>query len=477
MRVLDEFRRRWRRQERNQHHSKPPSQTIEQHLIERFHQAARSAPAYQTILAARGVVPERIRNLSDFTAHVPVLAKQDLFGSFQMPQLCIGGKLPRLAGVLTSSGQGGRFAFGISTPSQAQQATAAVEAAMAEMFQTDRHRTLLVNALPMGVRFACPSVTVAETSVREDMVVALVEQFAPHHDQTVLVTDPLFGKRILDHSREVGLDWGRFRVHVILGEETFGEAYRRYLANALGQDPDGWTRGLVISSMGVGELGLNLFFETPHTVRLRQLADRRPETLTPAIGRWPGRVPPLLFVYDPRRLFVEILEPDAEGFGALTLSMLDPDAPIPLLRYRTGDRARIIEPGRLGHALEGTDLPNGPKDVALPMIALVGRETEELPDGRTLLDFKDSLYREPSLADRLTGAFRIESGDRHCRIHVQMNEDWDGREQEAIEPLRVVLPAPGSGIEDRIQPWSFLDFPYGRTLDYERKFTYHQRTR
>ncbi|WP_296804869.1 hypothetical protein [Thiocapsa sp.] len=444
-------------------------------LVERFQRVARDVPAYAALLKRHGILAETIRTPADFQALCPILEKQDVFGSAPIEQLCVGGQLGPLAGVLTSSGQGGRFAFGLSTHRQNKRAAKVIELAMEYAFGTDRYRTLLINALPMGVRFSCSTVTVAETSVREDMVCALVEQFSPRYDQTVLVTDPLFCKRILDYGRATGLEWERFKIHVILGEETFGESFRHYVASRLGQDPEGWTRGLVGSSMGVGELGLNLFFETRETVRIRQLAYRQSDVLSEALGDWPGRVPPLVFVYDPMRIFVEVIEPDAKGFGALTLSTLDPSLMLPLIRYRTGDRARLVSNTEMARALQRAH-ENGITVPKLPMIALAGREKDVLPDGRTLLDIKDALYTQPHLADQLSGAFRIEPGDTGTRIHVQMGQGSKVQGNAIAEDVAACLPRPESAPPDHLEIWRYGEFPFGRTLDYERKFNYIKST-
>ncbi|WP_245969391.1 hypothetical protein [Thiocapsa rosea] len=471
MRALDKLVRRWQLKAMEHIDTAALLKAGNRRVLERFQRVARDVPAYAAILNAHGVSAGGIRTLDDFTRLCPVIEKQDIFGAYPIDQLCVGGHLGSLAGVLTSSGQGGRFAFGLSTHRQARRAAKAIELALELSFGTDRYSTLLINALPMGVRFSCSTVTIAETSVREDMVCALVEQFAPHHQQTILVTDPLFCKRLLDQGRDRGLDWGRFKVHVVLGEETFGEAFRDYVVRGLGQDPDGWTAGSAISSMGVGELGLNLFFETTDTVRLRQRAHRQPEALRPAIGDWQGRVPPLLFVYDPLRIFVEVIEPDPSGFGALTISSLDPDSMLPLIRYRTGDRARLLDTATVARTLSdigGVHL-NVPR---LPMIAVVGRASDHLPDGRPLLDIKDALYVRHDIADRLSGAFRIEHEDTGCCIHVQLSAGVENGGPEFASALDACLPKPNSGDRDRIKIWSHADFPFGQTLDYERKFNY-----
>ncbi|EGV19602.1 phenylacetate--CoA ligase family protein [Thiocapsa marina] len=471
MRALDKLVRRWQLKAMDQVDASALVQAGNRRLVERFQRVARDVPAYAALLERRGILAETIRTTADFQALCPILEKQDVFGETPIEQLCVGGRLGPLAGVLTSSGQGGRFAFGLSTHRQNKRAAKAIELAMEYVFGTDRYRTLLINALPMGVRFTCSTVTVAETSVREDMVCALVEQFSDRYDQTILVTDPLFCKRILDQGRDRSLDWGRFKVHVVFGEETFGEAFRDYVVRGLGQDPDGWKAGLAISSMGVGELGLNLFFETPETVRLRQLADRQPETLRPAIGDWQGRVPPLLFVYDPLRIFVEVIEPDPSGFGALTISTLDPASMLPLIRYQTGDRARLVDTATVAHVVSNIhgQRMTIPK---LPMIAVAGRHSDRLPDGRPLLDIKDALYLRHDIADRLSGAFRIEHDDTGCCLHLQMGGGAGNGGPEFASAVEACLPKPISGGRDRIKTWSHAEFPFGQALDYERKFNY-----
>lgn len=440
-------------------------------VVRRFHEVARRVPFYGELLRERGVRAGDVRDLAAFLARCPVLEKGDLFGSVPVHLLCLDGRIGTPAGVLTSSGQGGRFALGLSSPRQARRAQAAVELGLQHAFRTDDRKSLLINALPMGVRFACSSVTVAETSVREDMVAALVRTLGPYYEQVILVLDPLFAKRLSDHGRDIGLDWSAHSVNVILGEETFGEGFRSYLARRLGQDPEGWGRGLVGSSLGVAELGLNLFFETRETIPLRQLAQSRAGHLRSGLGDWPGRVPPLLFVYDPRRVFVEVIDPDAAGFGELVVSTLDPAQPLPLLRYRTGDLARRVEHETLSAALTCSGLT----DTALPrlpIIAVAGRREDRLADGRTLLDLKDALYSEDWVADRVTGAFRVRNEGSGYRIDVQLRPGCDEDAEAIVTRLGPLMRHSSAASLDEIRAWSSDSFPWRPALDYERKFPY-----
>ena len=432
-----------------------------------FRRAAAGSSAYARLLAEQGVDPRAVRSVADFTRLAPVLDKASTFGRFDLEDLCLPGTLAQLASVLTSSGQGGRFAFGLSTWRQQRRAADLIDLGLAQTFDTDRRRTLAINCLPMGVHFASRTVTVADTSVREDMAAALVARFGPAFQQIVLVTDPLFCKRLLDHADAAGLDWRRHRVHVVLGEETFGERFRAHVAARLGialEDTDG---GFVGSSLGVGELGLNLLFETRETVALRRRLATDPDLAAALLGpaAEPG-CPPVLFAFNPLRTLVEAHAPGADGTGRLLVSMLADNEPLPLLRYDTGDRARVLERRALRELC--TDL--GLAAPRLPVVAVYGRAADVLPDGRSVLAFKDALYADPAVAAAVTGAFRLEWVDGAPAIHVQLRPGVEGADGLPAR-LAAVLPVGGAGAAT-LRLWPFREFPFGMNLDYERKFTY-----
>ena len=102
----------------------------------------------------------------------------------------------------------------------------------------------------------------------------------------------------------------------------------------------------------------------------------------------------MILSFDPQRTFIEIVDPDDQGYGRLTISMLDPGRQIPLLRYQTGDVARLLDPraGR-GDAARATAWPSA--DLPPALLALRGRTREALPNGAQVGLYKDALYAEP----------------------------------------------------------------------------------
>jgi phenylacetate-CoA ligase len=433
-----------------------------------FQRAAASMPAYRTLLEEHGIDPAAIVDHETFVARCPILSKANTFDRFSIDQLCVEGAMADLADVLTSSGHGGRFSFGVSTRQQQAEAPALIDYALDQAFAISQRRTLVINCLPMGVGFSSSLATVATTSVREDMATALVTTFGSHYEQIVIVTDPLFVRRLLDHARERGIDWRKYRVGVVIGEEVFGECFRSYVAGRLGLDADRPEGGYIMSSFGVGELGLHLCFETPATIAVRRAACRDAALAREFFGDFP--VLPTVLAYSARRTWIEAVEPDSSGYGRMAVSMLDCGLPVPLLRYQTGDVVRLLDSRRLARQMErhGVKLPGPLPDT---LLALAGREKERLPNGSHVGFYKDALYSDPAVADRLTGAFRVMLADSGCIVlHVQLarNALADTAFEDRIRAAAVIPAHAGKVITSRYE-----DFPYGMSLDYERKFAYY----
>lgn len=435
--------------------------------IAAFRRAAARVPAYRTLLDEHGVNASAVVDAASYARLVPVLTKASTFARFSIDQLSVDGVLPPLADVLTSSGHGGRFSFGITTREQAERTTEMVDTALDDAFGVRSRSTLAINCLPMGVVFSSRCMTVATTSVREDMATALVRTFGDRYDQVVLVSDPLFLKRLLDHARESGLDWSRYRVNVVIGEETFGEHFRRYVAHQLGLSPGDPASGRILSSFGVGELGLHLCFETAETVALRRALAAHPAFARELLGTPSAMALPMMFAYNPRRTFIEIENPQADGFGRMTVSMLDPELPLPLLRYQTGDVACLMDPAAVLACARRHDLRL--PDVPAALIAVRGRASEALPTGSHVATYKDALYADPEVAHRLSGAVRLACDETGCTMHVQLGSGVERVDGVADRLLEVI---PAASRPSRVVVWPHGRFPFGMRLDYERKFTH-----
>ncbi len=434
-------------------------------LPEQARRAVTVSSAYRTLFGEAGLDPLPRLPGGELLARLPVLEKADLFERFSIRDL-IDRRLAAadLGGVLTSSGHGGgSFAFGLSTRRQLRAGAGAIDLGLEQAIGIDQASTLLVNCLPMGVFFTSDRVCVANVSVREDMALAILRQAGPLFDQAILCVDPLFCKRLLDHADEQGYDWRALPTHAIIGEETFAEEFRDYLAGRLGIDPEEPGAPLLGSSMGVGELGLNLFFESRQTIALRRDLYRRE----------PDYPQPLFFCFNPLRTLVEVHEPDAAGVGDLVVTLLDKDPVIPMLRYRTGDRARWLSDEERAVLTEqaGRGLAASP----FPMLAMLGRTRDQVTPDWHVDQFKALLYRDTDLAACCSGAFRLLRQEGGLRVDVQLSASCQRDPALVAEALGAVVAdaARGRGVViPELCCYRWAEFPHGMNLDYERKFRY-----
>ncbi len=427
--------------------------------------AASTSQAYRTLLHEQGTDTATAQ-----LNQLPALNKTNTFERFDLKDLCRPLAPEQFADVLTSSGRGGpSFGFRISTRQQHENSWFGIDLGLQDTFDVDHLPTLLVNCLPMGVVFQSRAATVANLSVREDMACAVLRSLGPRYAQTLLCTDPLFIKPLLEQARATGIDWSALNTSVILGEEVLVEAQRDYIAARMGIDLAQPTHRAILSSFGIGELGLNLLFETRETVQLRRALRTKADIAQVLLGSSQVASPPSIFCFNPLRCHVEVLKPDAQGFGELCFTLLDRQAVIPLPRYSTGDLGKLVPTDDLRCAarLAATAAP------WLPVVLLHGRIKDRAPGMPSVEDIKELIYTDHALADRLTGAFRLEmAGSDSITLTLQGHQNASRIElTELRSRLAALARAKGLGRIDLGVPTA-LDFPDRPLLDYERKFNY-----
>jgi phenylacetate-CoA ligase len=298
---------------------------------------------------------------------------------------------------------------------------------------------------------------------------------APYYEQVIIVGQPLFVKKLIEEGCEQGMDWARMRATLVTGGEGFVESWRTYMSGLLGiADPDNPTTHYVASTMGAGELGLNLFHEVPETIRIIRRAYRDPSLRAALFGEGVTHTPHF-FVYYPMRSFIEELPAEGWPAGELAVSHTALDLPLPLIRYRTGDLVRLIPHRRLEEILgaHAPDLP--PPGLKLPCAAVFGRrDALEVSGQRVTVELlKEALFLDAQVAVAVTGFFRAVPQNRGIHLDVQLREGArPGTEIEdrLATALRATLPA---GIGRSVRFFATRDYPQPTT--HERKHHYIER--
>ena len=440
-------------------------------VLESFRSAAAEVPAYGDLLKRAGVDPAEIGDLAAFASRVPLTDKHSTFLAYPMHQLCRGGSVKGIKSIVPSSGHSGTFAFSVDTAEGAALAAKGADLALEHVLEISQRPGLVLNCYPMGLQVPT-SLAVANTGVSADVALAIVRAMAGYFEQLIVVGQPLFVKKLVEDGVEAGIDWARLRTTLVTGGEGFVESWRTYMSRLIGiADPDHPTGSYVASTMGAGELGLNLFHETPETIRIIRRAYRDPAFRRTLLGEGVPHTPHF-FVYYPMRSFIEEIPAPGSPAGEIAVSHTALDLPLPLIRYQTGDLVRLIPYRRL-EALLGQHAPDLPMPgLRLPCAAVFGRGDALEVAGRriTVETVKEALFLDPEVAGAATGFFRISREGDALMLEAQLREGRapSGETEDRLSAaLRATLPA---GIAFRPRLFASAEFPQRTT--HERKHHY-----
>jgi phenylacetate-CoA ligase len=434
----------------------------EKYLLKVFRRYASSVPAYKNLLQEKGVAPESITSVDAFKRLAPIIDKYDTFIKYEgrISNLCVDGKLGDIVSILSSSGFSGRFSYGLISKAEDKADGNLLDLYLDQRFHIEERRTLLINCLPMGVAVPSRRTVKGDVSVRPDMAIALVRGFGKDFDQILMIGENTFMKHTLELGLENGIHWPDYNVRLIVGEETFPETYRTYMASLLGKDIDMADEVIIGSSMGISEIGLSVFQESPDTIKVRRKIDARPELRKKYFGDI--GFTPMIFNYIPMVVYIEEHKNPGDDFPEFIFTPLSLKRRLPLIRYNSHDKGMHIDPDE-----------NLEKEITtnLPMVAIFGRGDHIETAGTRIYveEIKEMIYSDMAFAGQVTGNFILPPG-----VHAQKPV-----------PLRIQLKngiAPSSQIKkkaeelisrhfgDRLRA-ELVEFE-GMPLDFERKLPY-----
>lgn len=443
----------------------------ESKALRAFQRAAATVPAYQRLLKRHGLDPSSVRTIEDFKNKVPIVDKEQIFAENDLRDLCVGGTLKGITSFHSSSGQTGRFSFGVETARNSRRSALAVEFGLDNSFHVLDRRSLLFNCLPMGVKIATRTVPVAETSVRTDVVLELVKELKDEFQQFIFVGEQLLLKRLFEQGAEQGIDWKSIVVHVATGAEYVAENYRSYLAGLLGIDFQRPELGIIGVNFGLSELSLSIMSEDLRTIAMRRLATRNAEFRHAVYGRRTQTCPSIM-QYFPQQSYLETVE-GADGKSELVVTMLDESRRLPLIRYNTRDWVELAGYEEVVDVLRQTGNESLIPPFRLPFgFAMGKRQSVEDGQGRAARPehVKEALYCVPDVAARLTGNFLLQPGPPGVTVHLQARAGRHPRQQdrETIEAALLLY----TQAKAQVRIVSFDQYPHGLVQDFERKAKY-----
>jgi phenylacetate-CoA ligase len=433
-------------------------------LIPAFIKAYRESPAYRQLITDTGLNPESVKSVADFSRMVPVTRKNNYYGKYDFQELT-GNNSRKVKLAMTSSGYSGTFAYGFTSGKVLKTGRLGVDTTLDYWFDISHRKTFLINCAPMGVHVET-SLPLAETSVRSDMAVSLLQKVSPWFDQTILVGDPNFIKKIAEEGVREKINWNKLCVSIITAQDWLAESLRSYIARLIDLDPDNPSHRGIFATMGMTELGLNVFHESKYTVALRRKL-RSDNNLRSRLVSSSMQAPPCFFHYYPFRTYIETAE--NESPGEFLFTNLSDDGIVPVIRYNTGDTGDLLSYNKL-YTLLNNRYNDLLPDLKLPIGIMYGRKTNifHFKDQYFYLeDVKEGLFTHTEVAACITGltGIRIQADHLKIQVHLQRGiKKSDALNRKIMKAANHFL-----SFEGEVEVFEYYDLPEALELNYEKK--------
>lgn len=308
-------------------------------ILELFHTAAASVPAYQAFLQQQGIDPATIQTFAAFQ-QLPLTTKQNYLQQYSLAQLCRNGQLESCDIAAVSSGSTGQPSFWLRSITDEFQIAIRFEQIFRDSFQADTKRTLAVICFAMGTwvggvytanccrHLAAKGypITVITPGNNKTEIFRVIQALAPAFEQVVLLGYPPFLKDVIDSGIAQGIPWPQYGVKLVMAGEVFSEEWRTLVGERAGSTDHCYNSAALYGTADAGVLGN----ETPLSICIRRWLAEHPDAARQLFGE--SRLPTLV-QYDPLSRFFEVQD---------NTLLFSGDNGMPLLRYHISDTGGIL---------------------------------------------------------------------------------------------------------------------------------------
>jgi phenylacetate-CoA ligase len=397
-----------------------------------FKYAATNLSYYQTILKDREVNPDGVTDAESFFQLVPVIDKQDVFPPFNADHLFTPNQLDSFVSAIVSSGTSGVFSYGLVTKESAETQSQMLDHMIAEFFSVkEEDRVIIINALPMGVSFTS-SHPVIPVSTRTDIALHVIKTFGKDR-QVIIITEPRLMRQLVEQGEEDGVNWSEYKVSAVIGGMWFPDSLTKYLVSKLngGQVSEtGLSKNQVLTTMGITEVGLNLFTGTPDLIALRSTIQNNQE-LSNKLFSTKLSTPVLGYALN-SNIYLEIINQDEHGVGELVVTHLDEKAAPLLVRYNTGDMVKLMTKEELEEI-------NFKPHIPAPVFAIYGRSGDQSGGDLQSSDIQQMYYQTDELVRSGTDNFHLDNSEGKLVVYYQLKPNLEA--SEAIEINNITFKA------------------------------------
>jgi phenylacetate-CoA ligase len=307
--------------------------------VEIYRAASKRVPAYRDFLLKQSGRLPQVSTAEDFK-NLPLTDKTNYILRYPLEELCLDGSLRGKHVLLKSSGTSGNPFYWPKLPSEEIDAPRLANLALGQIITDDLKPTLIVVGLALGpwstgttaawLFRTCTQnsdgVTLATPGNRPEDVLDVLKHLSPHFKQTLLFTYPPSAKAIFDLARSAEVRVDNLCLRLIVLGESISESYRERMSSMIGAVQNSLDR--VWSAYGSTDFG-DVGVETPLCICMRKMLWEHgiAQLITGENDL------PMIFQGMQSETYFEVVN------GELVVSRMQG---VPVVRYRTGDRADIL---------------------------------------------------------------------------------------------------------------------------------------
>lgn len=332
-----------------------------------FHKARKEVPAYKKFLEQQNANPKTFDQ-------IPLTDKDNYIKKFSIPETMVGGKLPKSGQVDTSTGTSGKPTMWVRGAEERYAVKTLLNFAATVVV---RNKPLFfINAFALGPW--ATGITTAGAMVDRaitfnagpdaDKILDFLENFPPEqHPERIYVIAgyPPFMKLLVEKATERNIDLKKYPLKAVVGGEACSDLLRSSILRSEGK-PQGFEE--VYSSYGASDLDINIGYESPFELQLREACRLNPEMAAELYGY--NEPVPMIFHYDPLNYKIET----NENQNLIFTCVRDYDRSSPRIRYNLKDRGKILPMSEVQAILKKYGVNIITPNTNLPILFIWGRE-------------------------------------------------------------------------------------------------------
>lgn len=360
--------------------SKFLEQISERKLIKSLPYFVKSTPAMKDFYKKNKVNLRKVKSLKSFKENVPIINKHNYISVYQTEELCVKGRFPPRGMLYKSSGSSGKPTLWVQSEDETRFYDSFIPFGMEYAFDTLDKDYIILNCWAFGTWPTAIEFSLG--ALKEDLVLNVgtdleealrnIELFGDRYEM-VISGYPPFLKHMIEEGEMRGMNWKKYKLHLLSGGESFVEEWRDFMKEHL------WPHAKVYSSYGSTDKGIGEGIETMLTIAIRNLArvalyyliseKKGRELAKNYFGSSKHVVPkdkvsarnflydlfgmdfdkerilPMLFQYDPTVYFNENYKrkmPDGREVNEVVTTVLRDNITMPRVRYNIEDEGGVL---------------------------------------------------------------------------------------------------------------------------------------